>query len=146
MSDYDSENESVISDATPSEYTTRSNTELDDLDEQLNEHEENKKKFKNLIDDKYLIVMQFNKGLLDPSIYFSKLKEINEQLEEIEYEDSETNQKLIEEEIKFKTMLDELVLKISKKYPSQLIFLKKYNLSIHCECYLQKIQNVLYQV
>jgi len=120
MSDYDqSDAESQISDRTPSEYSYSSKTGLDELDQQLTEHEENKKKYNDLIEDQYLSVLQFNEGLIDADIYFSRLKQINDQLEAIEYEDFETDQKLIEEEVKFKTLLDEFISKISRKYPKQ---------------------------
>jgi hypothetical protein len=112
MSDYDqSDAESQISDRTPSEYSYSSKTGLDELDQQLTEHEENKKKYNDLIEDQYLSVLQFNEGLIDADIYFSRLKQINDQLEAIEYEDFETDQKLIEEEVKFKTLLDEFISK-----------------------------------
>ena len=103
----------------PSEYSLTEKTDLDELDGMLNEREINKNKYNNLIDDKYLTIIQFNSGKMDTDIYFASISKINRELELIDLEDIDIEQTLMNKEIEFKTMLDEYELKIKQSKRNQ---------------------------
>jgi hypothetical protein len=87
-------------------------SELDELDGFLNEQQANVKRYSELLQLKYITVIDFNRGDLDADLYFYTLNKINTELEYIDYTDTETNHALIEQEIRFQTLLDEYIQKI----------------------------------
>ena len=96
-----------------SEYSINSiNDKIDDI------QAENRIRYTNLLNEKYMNIVSFNSGGIDPDIYFTNLNRINNELEQLDYEDNETNYLIIEQELKFQNLLDELTLKIKKKRES----------------------------
>jgi hypothetical protein len=87
---------------------------IDELEEQLKLQERTKNWYNQLMEDKYFAVLEFNSGELDPDIYFATIKKLNAEIENLDYFEDQTNELLIEQEIKFKELLDEYVSKINK--------------------------------
>jgi hypothetical protein len=87
---------------------------IEDLDQMLTENEYNKSRYRALVNKKYETILDFNEGKLDLDIYYSTINIINNQLESIEINYSETNHLLVEEEIKFQLMIDEYISKIER--------------------------------
>ena len=103
---------SEASDKSSNENEGYSDPELDELDDFLSIQQANIKRYSELLQLKYITVMDFNRGRLDPDLYFHTLNKINTEIENIDYTDAETNQALVEQEIRFQTLLDEYIRKI----------------------------------
>jgi hypothetical protein len=84
------------------------------LDHEFRLNMENKLKEDNLIEQKYDLIKQFNKGLIDADIYWFKMSEINEQLGEITYEGLDISNELINLEVNYNEMLENITAKINK--------------------------------
>jgi hypothetical protein len=101
------------SEGAPSDYASEVGS-IDELEEQLKLQEQNKKWYNQLMEDKYFAILEFNSGELDADIYFATINKLNADLESLDYFEDQTNELLIEQEIRFKELLDEYISKINK--------------------------------
>jgi hypothetical protein len=100
------------SNATDISFDSRSSER--DIDDDVRLNRENRQREEDLLEQKYNLIKDFNKGRTDADIYWFRMAQINEELQEINYENDEISNELINQELIYVEMMDNINEKIKK--------------------------------